>query len=709
MNKNILILLIMLVLYISFSNAISTIVVDETELISLKTEARDEDNDVLSYSFTGPMDEEGKWQTAYGDAGEYKVTVTVSDGTSSTSQDVLLVVKKKNVAPSIESFTPEESEVVINEGESIDFSVEASDLNKDPISYIWKLDGKQVSEENSYIYKPGYWDSGTYNIEVVVSDGEANVDKKWGVKVNDFDRSALLDGIGGFTVKEGEVLSLELPDFEEYNLEYTISDPVGNDNRWETGYSDEGTYAVEIAIKDGEFNASKTIDATVLDVDRPFVFKPIANAMMEENQMVSIELDASDPDGDLIGFSAESLPSGASLKGNKFEWVPGYDTVTKGNSLEKVLDKFHLLYMPFKIVFIAKSKGVEQRQSVLITVKDVNRKPVLEDIPTINVKEGEQVLIEPKAVDPDGDSISYYYSGWMDMNNYTTNYEDAGKYKIGVVASDGFLEDEKFVSIEVEDVNRAPVFGDIGKVEVYENEKLTLELYATDPDGDSVNISAELLPNTATVEDNIFMWAPDYDTVINGPIGIFVIDFKASDGNDEVVKSVNITVYNVNRAPRITEAGPKNSITVKNGETQKFKVVADDADGDELTYTWKFGILEQYVGYPLMSRNFSSLGDKKVKVVVSDGKEESEYEWNVNVIEKAKPQVIVEKPKEAKKVIEKEEVKKKPVSQPTTTITPPKEPEKRLEGDIYDKYTIVHVDGEVIGESKESFIVWKEG
>ncbi|GAG10411.1 unnamed protein product, partial [marine sediment metagenome] len=119
MKKRVVIFFLLLILSISLSNALKTITVDETELVSLKPKAHDEDEDILSYSFTEPLNQEGKWQTTYGDAGEYTVTVTASDGELSTSKDILLIVKKKNIAPTLESFAPEETKLSIDEGETI--------------------------------------------------------------------------------------------------------------------------------------------------------------------------------------------------------------------------------------------------------------------------------------------------------------------------------------------------------------------------------------------------------------------------------------------------------------------------------------------------------------------------------------------------------------------------------------------------------------
>ena len=231
MKKKILLFLVILILSVNLANAIKILTVNETEMVSLKPMAWDEDADELSYSFTEPLDENGLWQTDYGDAGDYKITVTASDGQSNTSEDVLLVVKKKNIGPTIDLFSPEEFELSVDEGKGMDFSVEASDLNKDVLDYMWQIDEKTVSEGQVYKYNADYWDEGAHEIRVMVSDGEVMEVKEWVINVNDVDRKTLLDNIVSLTASEGQVIELTLPDFEKYNLGYTISEPIGNDNR----------------------------------------------------------------------------------------------------------------------------------------------------------------------------------------------------------------------------------------------------------------------------------------------------------------------------------------------------------------------------------------------------------------------------------------------------------------------------------------------
>jgi predicted DNA-binding antitoxin AbrB/MazE fold protein len=630
MKKKLLIFFLVIILSSILGSAIKTIEVEETDLVSLKPKATDADADQLSYTFSPPLDAEGKWQTNYGDAGEYNITITVSDGQLSTSQDVLLVVKKKNVAPEITSFSPS-GYVTINEGEEVSFSVEATDVNGDELTYDWSVDGKDVAQGKEYTYKAGYTAQGGHRIRVEVSDNETEATHEWEVNVNDVDRTKLLDSISDVNVKEGDVVRLNLPDFAAYNLNYSISDPIGNDNYWQTGYNDSGVYSIKIEVMDDGFSDSKTVKVEVANQDRAPVLKPIESVWMKENQRVSVKLDATDPDGNKIEYSAENMPEGATLTGDEFEWVPGYDTVTKDSAISRTMDKLHLLYKPFRINFIAKSGSMQDEQSFLIFVKDVNRAPVIQEIKPITVNEGEKVSIPVEASDPDGDKVKISYEGWIESANYTTTYDDAGVYKVKVTASDGFLSSETFATITVLDTNRPPVFGEIPRIEVREGERVEIPLFASDPDGDSVTISSDSLPENASIENNVFTWVPDYDTVTEGSARI-PVEFKATDGKEDAFKEVNITVFNVNRAPEITGASPGPSFSVGLNNKVAFEINASDPDGDEISYVWKFSFLEQYKAGNAMLRKFSTTGRKKVTVIVSDGKEETEHVWNVNVI-----------------------------------------------------------------------------
>jgi len=253
------------------------IIVHETEAVSLAPQAEDPDNDVITYSFTTPLDDDGKWLTTYGDEGEYTITVTASDGELSTSQEVLIIVNKKEEAPTIDSFKPIELTINTKEDTELSFSVEASDLNGDPLTYSWKLDGDEVSATESFKYKIGFNDAGSHTVKLDISDNNQETGKIWSLTVDNVNRKPTLAELSDITVKETETVLIEpfADDPDEDLITYMISDPVGDDGVWETSYDDAGEYNIEVSASDGIDTVGQEIKVTVQNVNRPPVIREI--------------------------------------------------------------------------------------------------------------------------------------------------------------------------------------------------------------------------------------------------------------------------------------------------------------------------------------------------------------------------------------------------------------------------------------------------
>ena len=120
-----------------------------------------------------------------------------------------------------------------------------------------------------------------------------------------------------------------------------------------------------------------------------------------------------DPDGDKVILSAENMPQDAELDGNVFTWMPSYDFVQKNNAFDYLLDKFRVFSKSADISFKADSNDLVTEKKVKITVKDVNRAPILEVPQDIEADEGQDVVIESKYDDLDNDKVSVSYSGFM--------------------------------------------------------------------------------------------------------------------------------------------------------------------------------------------------------------------------------------------------------------------------------------------------------
>lgn len=620
-RRIILLVIIFLAFFPYIVNSASTFVITETEKLKVEPKTFDPDNDNLTVNYAPPLDGNGEWQTTYGDAGVYDSEISVSDGKTSVFENIEIIVKRKEEAPKIYIYAPEDT-VYTAEGSIVFFNVSASDLNNDELIYVWHLDGEKAAEGQSFTYQIPYNGAGTHKVKIIVSDGLSNASREWEVVAKDTDIQKILDSIPDIEVDEGQIARLNLPDFKSYSLEYSISEPIGNGNEWQTNFDDEGSYNVKVAAGGNGFKGSIDVEVSVKNVDRAPVFEKIDNLVANENQPIKITLKVDDPDGDKVQYSAKNLPQGAAFEGNEFTWVPDFDTVKKGNFVDYMIDKLKALNKNFYVQFIAASNGKRVVSNVVITVKDANRAPILEDFIPINVNEGAAIKIVPNAYDLDGDAIKISYSGFMSGDAYTTNFNDAGAHEVKVTANDGSLETAKTVQIYVNNTNRVPIFEKIPERKAKEGEEIVILLDSYDPDGDSLKYSIENPPDGSTLNGNVFAWTPSYSTAGRNEIKKFDIVFAVGDGKLAAKQIAKIQVEDKNRAPKVINA--TNAVFADVNAPVFMFVDAEDPDGDSLSYVWDFGLLEKYKASGKHQRTFSTPGEKQVKVTISDGIEKVE-------------------------------------------------------------------------------------
>ena len=255
------------------SNA-SVIIVQETDLVNLVPKAEDPDKDKLTFAFTSPVDANGQWQTKYGDAGEYTITATASDGQLTATKEVLIIVKKKEEAPAIDSFKPEQTAIQIDETNTVLFQIKSSDLNKDSLKHSWKLDGVEVSDKDSMEYKTTYEDSGSHTVKVTVSDGTLETEKIWSVTVNNLNRKPQLAKIADIKAKETDIITIKAEALDDDNdaLTYSIDNSMfvqdGNTFTWKTGYDDSGEHTATVSVSDGKDTINQTIRISIENVNR---------------------------------------------------------------------------------------------------------------------------------------------------------------------------------------------------------------------------------------------------------------------------------------------------------------------------------------------------------------------------------------------------------------------------------------------------------
>ncbi len=242
--------------------ALETITVKENELVKLKVNVNDPDKDAVRYQFSPPLNKEGEWKTSYGDAGEYVVTISATDGKLTTEKKLKLVVEKVNVPPVIESLR----DLAVKEGDNVEVTVKATDPNKDAVSVTISpplSDGSWETDHTS---------AGEYVIKVVASDGELKSEASFVLTVHDVNVLPEITNLPErITVKEGEEVRINptATDLDGDSVTIRISDPVGDDSVWQTGFTDNGQYVVTVTVTDGKDTITRKVNLVVEDVNMP--------------------------------------------------------------------------------------------------------------------------------------------------------------------------------------------------------------------------------------------------------------------------------------------------------------------------------------------------------------------------------------------------------------------------------------------------------
>lgn len=270
----------------------------EGELVKISPKATDAEGDTISFTYTSPLDADGEWQTEIGDAGEYMVTVTASDGKASVSRDMKIVILSSNNPPVIEEI----EDITIPEGDTISFSPVVSDPEGDDVTISYS------GFMSSATYTTTFDDAGEYFVTITASDGTSQTVKRVKVTVTDKNRAPVLAEIDSVTVLEGEMVAVvaEVTDEDEDDVSVTYSAPLSEDGEWQTDVGDAGTYLVTVTATDGVSEDTETFTLVVESLNTPpeLELDDVLISIGEgETETVLLEPVASDADGDDIQIS----------------------------------------------------------------------------------------------------------------------------------------------------------------------------------------------------------------------------------------------------------------------------------------------------------------------------------------------------------------------------------------------------------------------
>jgi len=137
--------------------------------------------------------------------------------------------------------------------------------------------------------------------------------------------------------------------------------------------------------------------------------------------------------------------------------------------------------------------------------------------------------------------------------------------------------------------NLPPVLGVVGNKSVAENQKLSFQLIATDPDGDTVSYSGSPLPSGATLNSSTgaFSWTPGFEQAGTYSVTFTVTDSAFPQKSD--LETVSIHVANTNRPPSISSVSISPTTAYESTTLTATPSGWADADGDPPGYNhqWK--------------------------------------------------------------------------------------------------------------------------
>ncbi|MDO8655909.1 MAG: Ig-like domain-containing protein, partial [Nanoarchaeota archaeon] len=574
-----------------------------------------------------------------------------------------------NQKPSIVKSFSEQDIVQVKENEKLDFWVDVNDDNKkDSLAYRWELDTKVISKSSEGAFVFNYEAAGEHTIKVTINDGELQETREWIIKVENVNRAPVLALIPA-TVREGELVNLSLPqkDLDGDVVIYSFETPLNEQGLWQTGFEDAGKYKIKVSASDGLLRTEEKVEIIVLEVDRAPQLQAPLKVDVREGELLTIPITFVDPDDDEVAVAFQDLPEGVKFdKENKtLQWTPSYNTIhRRGGMLSNMLnvlrlEKFFIRQKTASFTITACGKDLCTSQPVEITIHNVNQAPVFSNLQNITVKEMDTIEFQPEAVDIDGDIIRYYFTKPLGVRNgkWATTINSEGTYTTYVTAYDGQDEITTPVKITVKKKNREPTLKiRDDEVTVNEGHLFSIRVNAVDLDNDTLEIGLKNPPSGASFNEGLFLWEPGFDRVMNASRSwkdslfrrspflnkklnenkkVVWLEFTASDGESEMIHPVKVTLKNVNQAPQLLDYIPATeTITVKTNEPVLFHVAVKDVDGDLLQYEWDFGFGQKEVtGTSTIRRTFLTPGTKMVEVSVSDGVEEIEKKWMVNVQE----------------------------------------------------------------------------
>ena len=326
-------------------------------------------------------------------------------------------------------------------------------------------------------------------------------------------------------------------------------------------------------------------------VNSPPVLAQPADMTVAEGATADQTLNATDADNQPLAFTLVSGPTYATVTTT----TPGTGTATGNIHLAPGFSDAGTANASVR----ASDGTATNEKSLIITVTNTNRPPVLAQPANMTVNEGTTADQGISATDADGNPLTLtkvagpaYLTVTTTTNGTGTatgnihlapGFNDSGTASATIQAADLTSNDQKSLTVTVVNVNRPPTLNQPADMTVAQGLTADQAITGTDPDGNALTFSKVAGPTFMTVTTtnattgNIHLAAGASEAT-----GSQSATVRATDGSLNNDKTLTITVTSTNRPPVLTQ--PAN-MTVNEGATADQTLNATDPDGNALTFS----------------------------------------------------------------------------------------------------------------------------
>lgn len=326
--------------------------------------------------------------------------------------------------------------------------------------------------------------------------------------------------------------------------------------RWNTATVANGMHTLEAIATDraGNQTISPAVSVRALNGNSAPLLIPIGSKAVFEGISVSFTVDARDSDshGSPLTYKVSNLPAWANFDQTTHQFF-GTPNFSVASFSQPKVD------YPGIIFEVCDTQPLCVREAITITVKNVNRPPVMNPIKSRELSEGGSVAITPLITEPDKDRVDCTVISlpkWLTFDpktcaiSGTVPLDVASQKNMKRIFKDIIVracdpEDacaEAYFSITVKDLERRSHLEPIGDKTVDEGRLLRFSVKASDPDKDPVSLVALGLPVGAVFKDErngsgTFNWTP-----LENQAGDYTVSLEASDRKESESETLTITV-----------------------------------------------------------------------------------------------------------------------------------------------------------------------